>query len=185
MERAKEEYAVVLDFLQYGHPFDKRPAHRKTPIAQAIGRDHLVLLELVPKKGIFLQPHEEIYIGDGKRDKIHHISGKITLDQLTETAKNELSFIIKEFVMKNEQKYVSFFNKSNPINARMHQIELLPGIGKKHMWEIIEIRKEKEFESFEDIKNRVKLIPSPEKVIIKRIMQELEGKEKHHLFVDV
>ena len=67
----------------------------------------------------------------------------------------------------------------------MHQLELLPGLGKKHMWEIIDARKEKEFSSFADIKKRVKLMPDPEKAIIKRITQELKGNEKHRLFVDV
>ena len=66
----------------------------------------------------------------------------------------------------------------------MHQLELLPGVGKKHMWQIIEARNEKEFDSFKDIKDRVKLMPDPEKVVIKRIQMELEGAEKHKLFVD-
>ncbi|MDP6265782.1 MAG: DUF655 domain-containing protein, partial [Candidatus Woesearchaeota archaeon] len=44
---------------------------------------------------------------------------------------------------------------------------------------------EKPFESLDDIKKRVNLIPDPEKLIIKRIMLELEGTEKHKLFVDV
>ena len=37
MESGKEETVIVLDFLQNGYPFDKRPSHRKTPIIQAIG----------------------------------------------------------------------------------------------------------------------------------------------------
>jgi len=66
----------------------------------------------------------------------------------------------------------------------MHQLELLPGLGKKHMWEIIEQRDEKPFESFEDIKKRVKLMPDPEKSVIKRIIHEIEGQEKHFVFVE-
>ena len=66
----------------------------------------------------------------------------------------------------------------------MHQLELLPGLGKKHMWEIIEERKDKPFESFDDIKKRVKLMPDPEKAIIKRIISEIQGKEKHKIFAD-
>jgi len=65
----------------------------------------------------------------------------------------------------------------------MHQLELLPGLGKKHMWEILDIRKEKPFESFNDIKKRVKLMPDPKKAIIKRILAEIQGKEKHRIFV--
>jgi len=179
----KEEYAIILDFLPHGYPMDKRPMHLKTPIAQAIGKETLVLLELVPKKDTFLQPHEEAYIGEGKRDKIHHIIGKILPDRLTETAKSELNYIVGEIVNNNEQKFVEFYNKAGPLNTRMHQLELLPGIGKRHMLSILDARKEKPFENFKDIKERVKLLPDPEKAIIKRVLLELEGNEKHYLFV--
>jgi len=185
MERSKEENAIVLDFLPNGYALDDRPMYMKTPIAQAMGKEHFVLLELVPKKGVHLQLYEEVYIGEGKRDKIHHIVGKISSSKLTRTAKSELEFAIKDVIKKNDKKYIDFFNDARPLSTRMHQIELLPGVGKKHMWEIINAREEKPFESFEDLKKRVKLIPDPEKLIIKRIIEELEGNEKHRLFVDV
>ena len=183
MNLAKEEIVIVLDFLPNGYPFDRRPMHQKTPIAQAIGKDHFTLLELSTKREVFLQPYEEVYIGEGKRDKVHHIIGKLSLDRLTETAKMELNFIIKEIVKKKEQTFVEFFNTAAPINTRRHQIELLPGIGKKHMWQILESRKENPFKSFEDIKQRVSLMPDPEKLIIKRILIELNNEDKHKLFV--
>ena len=92
---------------------------------------------------------------------------------------------MKETVKKEEKKFVDFFNNAQPLSTRMHQLELLPGLGKKHMWGIIEERKGKPFESFDDIKKRVKLMPDPEKIIIKRITLELQGKEKHRIFVEV
>lgn len=182
-QEIKEEYAIVLDFLPNGYPFDSRPMHMKTPVAQAIGKDHFILLELVPKKGQFLQPYQEVYMGAGKREEIHHIVGKIPLDKLTQTAKMELEIVIKDIVIKNQSKFVSFFNSAGPINTRRHQLELLPGIGKKHMWELLERRKEKPFENFDDIKTRVKLMPNPETTIIKRIMSELEEQDRYKLFV--
>ncbi len=182
---AKEEHAIILDFLPNGYPMDRRPIHLKTAIAQALGKETLVLLELVPKKDCFLQPHEEVYIGEGKRDKIHHIIGKINPSRLTETAKSELNYIIEEVVKKNESRFVDFFNKAGSINMRMHQLQLLPGIGNKHMLAILDARSDKPFENFQDIKTRVNLLPDPEKAIIKRILLELEGTEKHYLFVKV
>ena len=184
-DKTKEETAIVLDFLPNGYSYDERPMYMKTPIAQAIGEEHFVLLELVPKKGIHLQPFEEVYIGDGKRDKIHHIIGKISIDKLSATAKSELEFVVKDIIKKNEEKFIDFFNKAQPLSTRMHQLELLPGLGKKHMWQIIETRDEKPFESLSDLKNRVKLMPDPEKAVVKRILQELQGTEKHKLFVDL
>lgn len=184
--KTKEETVIVLDFLPNGYPLDPRPSHRKTPIVQAIGKEHFVLLELVPKKEVTaVKSGEEVYIGEGKRDKIHHILGKLPMSKLTATAKSELEFVVKDIVDKNEKKFIDFFNKAQPLSTRMHQLELLPGLGKKHMWEILEARQQKLFESFKDIKDRVKLMPDPEKTIIKRIMVELQGDEKHRIFVDV
>jgi putative nucleotide binding protein len=184
-DQRKEEYAIVLDFLPHGYPFDNRPVHKKTAIAQAVGTSNFTLLELVPKKDIFLQPYERIYIGEGKRDKIHHIIGKLPVSRLTGTARKELQFVIREVVDADERRFVEFFNKAMPLSTRMHMMELLPGVGKKHMWQIIEQRDIKPFESFEDIKNRVKLLPDPKKSVVRRILLELEGQEKYGLFVDI
>jgi putative nucleotide binding protein len=143
------------------------------------------LLELVPKKDVKLQPNDEVYIGEGKRDQIHHIIGKLSLDKLTATGNSVLGDVIKYMIETQPKRFVDFFNKAQPLTTRMHQLELLPGVGKKHMWEIIEARRDKEFQDFQDIKNRVKLMPDPEKAVVKRIMLELSGNEKHRIFVDV
>ena len=182
-QEGKEEHALVLDFLQNGYAFDPRPSHQKTPIVQAIGKRYFTLLELVPKKDIVLQPHEEVYIGDGKRDKIHHIKGRLPFDRLTVTARSEVGPMIDDLVRKDEAYFVTFFNKAQPLTTRMHQLELLPGLGKKHMWEIIEARKEKPFENFLDIRKRVKIMPDPAAIVVKRILSEMEGLEKHRVFV--
>ncbi|MFW6230596.1 MAG: DUF655 domain-containing protein [Nanoarchaeota archaeon] len=184
MQRPREEKAIVLDFLQHGYPFEKEDNFRKTPIAQAIGATYFVLLELVPKKDVFLQPYEEVYVGEGKREKIHHIRGKLQLSKLTGTASSELEFVISDLVKKTEDRFVKFFNNARPLTTRMHELELLPGLGKKHMWELIDEKRAEPFASFADIKKRVKLMPDPVKIITKRIVQELEGNQKHNLFVD-
>src|SRR3989338_4816413 len=118
-KHAKEETAIVLDFLPNGYPFDTRPSHRKTAIVQAIGKEHFVLLELVPKKEAIIQPNEEIYIGEGKRDKIHHIIGRLPMEKLTATAQSELEYVVKQMVEKHEHQFVDFFNKAQPLTTRM------------------------------------------------------------------
>jgi putative nucleotide binding protein len=174
----KEETAIVLDFLPHGYPLEGK----MIPIAQAIGAKFFTLLELVPRRGIALQPKEEVYIGSGKRDKISYILGRLQKEKLTETAKIELNDFIEKLVMQQEAKFVEFFNKAEPINTRLHQIELLPGFGKKHMQAILQERDVKPFESFEDIKKRIKSIPDPKKVIEKRLLEELTEKVKYKLF---
>ncbi|MBN1175870.1 DUF655 domain-containing protein [Candidatus Woesearchaeota archaeon] len=182
-EVKREEEAIILDYLSNGYASDTRPSHLKTSVAQAIGKNNLNILELVPRKGVDLQPGEEVYVGDQKRDKIHHVIGKISIDKLTATARGELEDTIKNIIKLREPEFVDFFNKSQPLSIRMHSLELLPGLGKKHMQMVVEERRGDPFKSFDDIKARVKLIPDPEKLIIKRIIKELEGNEKYGLFV--
>lgn len=175
----KEEYAIVLDYLPYGYPLEKK----MMPIAQAIGYDNLTLLQLVPRRGVKLELKEKVYIGEGKRDKVYYILGRLPREKLTETAKIQLQEFISNEVKEHEKRFVDFFNTSDAINTRLHQIELLPGFGKKHMTAILEERKSKLFESFEEIKKRIPNIPDPKKAIEKRLLQELESIERHNLFI--
>lgn len=181
--RSREEFAIVLDFLPNGHTFDSR-AGRSQPVAQVVGKERFLLLELTPRQGVFLQPYEEVYIGDGKRDKVHHILGRVGIDKLSTTARSELDFVLHDIVKKNPQRFVQFFNKAGPLTIRTHSLELLPGFGKKHMWEVLERRQDKEFADLKDLRERAKMIPDPEKAIVRRILQEMAGEEKHYLFVE-
>ncbi|MBI3190755.1 DUF655 domain-containing protein, partial [archaeon] len=60
-----------------------------------------------------------------------------------------------------------------------------PGVGKKHLMDILEERRKKPFDSFEDLKQRVRQFSDPAKAIVSRIMQELEGNEKYYIFTPV
>ncbi len=179
MKMEKEENAIILDYLPNGYPLERK----MIPVAQAIGKRNLILLELVPRRGISLEVGEEVYIGEGKRDKIYYILGRLHRERLTESAKNQLQEFIEKIVKEREKEFVEFFNKSEAINKRLHQVELLPGFGKRHMHEILNQRKEKDFVSFEDMKKRIQNLPDPEKAIQKRILTELINIERHNLFV--
>jgi putative nucleotide binding protein len=175
----KEEHAIVLEFLPHGYPLEGK----MMPIAQAIGKNNFSLLELAPRRGVSLEVGEEVYIGEGKRDKIYYILGRLKREKLTESAKVQLEEFIKKVVEEQESRFVEFFNKSDAINKRIHQVELLPGFGKKHMKEIIEKRREEEFKSFADMKERITNLPDPEKAIEKRIFKELTEMERYNLFI--
>jgi putative nucleotide binding protein len=174
----KEENVIILEYLPNGYPLEKK----MMPIAQAIGENNLILLELVPRRGVELKIGEKVYIGEGKRDKIYYILGRLHREKLTESAKQQLEEFISQVVKEREKEYVEFFNKSDAINKRIHQIELIPGMGKKHMQEILKQRHEKPFESFKDIKSRIQNLPDPEKAVKKRIIQELTNMERYNLF---
>ena len=91
--------------------------------------------------------------------------------------------MIEQVVTGRETDFVTFFNKAISITPKLHMLHLLPGIGKKLMWEVLEARNRKPFESFADISTRIKSIPHPEKMIQARILEELQDKDvKYHLF---
>lgn len=175
----KEEYAIILDYLPYGYPMENKPV----PVAQAIGLKNLTLLQLIPRRGISLQPNEKVYIGEGKRDKIYYIGGRLPREKLTETAKLNLEDYVRAYVEENEKAFVEFFNSADAINTRVHQLELLPGVGRKHTQEILKEREIKKFESFKELKERIPSMPDPKKVIEKRILEELMQMQRQNLFV--
>jgi len=175
----KEEYAIVLDYLPNGYPLERK----MIPIVQAIGEKDLTLLELVPRRGENFEIGERVYIGEGKRDKVYYILGRLDREKISESAKAQLEEFIKKIVKERENEFVDFFNKSEAINKRVHQLEFLPGLGKKHMRDILAQRKEKSFESFEDIRKRIPNLPDPEKAVERRIFKELVEKERYNLFV--
>ena len=175
----KDDHAIVLDFLSHGH----HGMDRSLPVAQIIGEQYFSLLEVIVREDVNLKIGDRVYIGDGKRDKIKYIRGRIEPNQLTVAAKEELPIVVKEIVENKPERFVDFFNKSGPVSTRLHQIELLPGIGRKHLWAILDERKTRPVESFEDLKKRVQLLPNPENTIIKRVLDELDDKDKYRLFV--
>ncbi|MCX8172779.1 MAG: DUF655 domain-containing protein [Archaeoglobaceae archaeon] len=180
-----EDYAYVLDFLPYGHVDDKRPIHKREPLAQVVGEKYFTLLELSLKKDKNPLVMDRLYIGKGERDVVNRIKKKLRYEELTPSAKKELPFVVEKIVRQREQEFVEFFNKAEPITTRMHQLELLPGVGKKTMWTIIEERKVEPFKNFDDISRRVKGI-QPVKLVVGRIIYELQNPTaKYHIFVQV
>ena len=63
----------------------------------------------------------------------------------------------------------------------MHSLELIPGIGKRLMFQILELRERYPFESYEDLKERTSL-SDPVKLIAKRVLKELSEEEKYYIF---
>ncbi|MEW5937786.1 MAG: DUF655 domain-containing protein [Candidatus Thermoplasmatota archaeon] len=179
-----EDYAYILDFLPQGLPDDKR--FRREPMAYAIGEDRFKLFELTPKPNKTLIVGERVYIGKDaqRRKEILHVKRRVRYDDITNSAHGELPYVILEIVKAREKDFVKFFNDARAITTRFHMLELLPGMGKKTMWAVVEERKKRPFESFKDIEERVPTVHHPEKLIARRIEQELaETDQKYHLFI--
>ena len=179
--RLYEEYAYVLDFLQYGRPVADKSRHLALPTVQVIGETYFTLLEAEVRSGAPVSLHERVYIGKDRREKINRIMGRIGYNDLTANAKAEVLSVLEELIGNQEQRFVAFFNNSQAITPRMHALELLPGIGKKSMWQIINARDKKPFSNFKDLQDRTS-VGDPIKVIAKRILDELTGGEKYRIF---
>jgi len=175
----KDDFIIVLDFLHHGKATDRRAE----PLVLGIGDKYFNLLELVIKEDVAVKEKDRLYIGDEKRDQVKYIRGRARYEELTSFAKDMLEEIVTEIVSNNEKRFVDFFNKAGALTTRMHSLELLPGIGKKHLWSILAERKKKPFETFKELGERVEMMPDPKKMVIKRILEELEGKDRHRIFV--
>jgi len=187
MEKRYEEYAYVLDFLPHGRAGVRpsgRAGYRAEALVQLIGEEFFTLLEALVKEGVVLRSHDRVYVGKEAREEITYIIGRIGYEELTAAAKMELPAVISRIVLNREQWFVNFFNTAQAITPRMHALELLPGIGKKYMWQVINEREKKPFESFDDLQKRTEL-PNPVKLITKRILEELAGDSKYQLFTRV
>ncbi|MEM4272418.1 MAG: DUF655 domain-containing protein, partial [Candidatus Bilamarchaeaceae archaeon] len=78
--------------------------------------------------------------------------------------------------------FINFMNKAAPISMRVHQLDLLPGIGKRNMEEILKEREKGSFTDFADLKKRVPTLADQIGIFVHRIISELEGKERYYLF---
>jgi len=184
MEKRYEEYAYILDFLPHGRPgvhVSGRAGYRAGALVQLLGEQFFTLLEALVKERVMLKPHDRVFVGKEAREEITYIIGRIGYEELTAAARTELPSVIGRIVLNREEWFVQFFNTARAVTPRMHALELIPGIGKKYMWQVINERERRPFESFEDLQKRTEL-PNPVKLITKRVMEELEGESKYRVF---
>ena len=184
MEKQYEEYAYVLDFLSHGKPGSRptgRAGYRAGALIQSVGEEFFTLLEALVKEELVLKPGDRVYVGKESREEVTYIIGRIGYEELTAAAKAELPTVIAKVVQNREAWFVNFFNTARAITPRMHALELIPGIGKKYMWQVINEREKKPFLNFEDITKRTEL-PNPVKLITKRVLEELDSESKYRLF---
>jgi putative nucleotide binding protein len=179
-EKKYEEYAYVLDFSPRGKSAVIKG--REGPIVQAIGEDRLTLLELLAVENQNFEPGERVRIGKEGREKIVSVLGKLSFEELTPESKSSLLTVVEKIVKSNESKYVAYFNELQPLTPRLHGLELIPGIGKTFMKQIVDGRERQPFKSFEEIQQRVGL-REPAKLLARRIVEELSGGSRINLFI--
>lgn len=174
-----EDFARVIDFMPEGRSTDRE----REPTAQLVGEKYFTLLEVAIKRNTPCSLGQRLYIGKDARVEVEKIKKRIDFQDLSATARNELPLVAKNIIHDREAEFVNFFNKAGPISIRLHQLELLPGIGKKHLQQILEARETKPFATFKDIQERVSLLPDPASLLLTRITDETQGDSKYYLFV--
>ncbi|PSP72423.1 DUF655 domain-containing protein [Halobacteriales archaeon QS_3_64_16] len=170
---------VVLDFLPQGRPDDRQHNAEKVPLAHAIGEENFRLVELT------IAQDADVSFGDRLEADGAAIerSSEITYENLTSTAESELEYVLEEIADREERRFVDIYNDAQPITLRLHQLNLLPGIGKKLRNTILDERKRSPFESFADVEERVAGLHDPQQVLIDRVLEELrEDDLKYRMF---
>ena len=170
--------AAVLDVLPHGRSDDDRPQHQKEPLAYALGVDEFHIYELS------LDEDDDIAFGDRIDLTAFGRLTEVDFEDLPSGARQELEYAVEEIVDADERRFVDFYNEAQPITLRLHQLNLLPGIGKKLRNTILDERKRKPFESFEDLEERVSGLHNPKEVLVERIQEELRDDDlKYRIFV--
>lgn len=178
--RKFEEYAYILDYVQSGRSSIVKM--REGLIIQAIGEEHLTILELLGIKNEKFGIGDRVYIGKEGRAKILSVLGRIDYNNLTPTAKNELQTVVEKIVSEHESRFIDYFNSAQPMTPRVHSLELIPGIGKTYMKSILLERDKKKFTSFVDLQNRTGMRDAS-KHLAKRICDEIAGETRMNIFV--
>lgn len=173
-----EDYAWVVEYLSAGRATDMR----KEPMVQLVGDQFFTLLEASVKKEASVVVGTKLFVGKGERAEVDRIKRRITYEELTNGAKELLPSVIKRIVGDREEVFINFLNKAGPISMRVHQLDLLPGIGKRNMEEILKAREAEPFKNFADLKSRVSTVSDPAGIFVHRIISELEGRERYYLF---
>ncbi|MEM0123279.1 MAG: DUF655 domain-containing protein [Conexivisphaerales archaeon] len=179
-QKKYERLVYVLDFRLNAQA--KTLKNKNGTILETIGVDYFMLLELLAVPGSSFVIMEKINISKENRSKVLSVLGRLKYDDLSQVAKNILQQAIETIVNDNQKNFVNFFNQSVPITPRLNALELIPGIGKTLMLEIIREKEKRPFTDFKDIQERVGL-KDPAKRLTERIMDEIKGNQQIYLFV--
>jgi len=174
---------VLLDFFPSGRSEGGPRGYERQPLGYGLGRDSFGLFEIVFEEDADVGIGDSVVVApEAEREDIVD-SWEIDHDDLSGGAESELEYVIREIVESEEDRFVDFFNDAQPITLRLHQLNLLPGIGEKLRNSIIDERKRKPFESFEELEGRVNGLHDAQDILVERIMEEIREEDlKYRLF---
>jgi putative nucleotide binding protein len=148
--------------------------------AHLVGEDHFALLEVTLKKGASVDIGERVYVGPGTRDKVDKIVRRIRYDDLQPQGRENLRIVVRKIVEQKQEFFIKWINTAGPITLKLHSLELLRGVGKKKVQELLDERRKKPFSSYEEVKQRtgIDLVD----LLTDRILKEIAGEDPYYLF---
>lgn len=172
---------LVLDYLPHGRADDDRPQYQKDPLAHGIepATFGLVELALTPESSLTIGTTVQIAPPEESIERVREIE----YADLSGGAQSELEHVVADLVEANEDRFVEFFNEAGPITLRLHQLNLLSGIGDKLRDTILDERERNEFTDLDDLDERVDGLHDPKGILVDRIIAEIQDDDvKYKLF---
>jgi putative nucleotide binding protein len=175
--------AVVLDYLPHGRADDDRPQYRTSPVAYALDTDRFRLLAVEFEDDVGLSIGDDLSVDPTPEAATRF--REVDYGELSGGAQSELDYVVEDLVTdEQEARFLEFYQEAGPITLRLHQLDLLPGIGEKLRNAITDAREREPFADFDDVEERVDGLHDPAGKIVERIMNEIRepGEQKYHLF---
>ncbi|MFP9193420.1 DUF655 domain-containing protein [Natronosalvus vescus] len=175
--------AVVLDYLAHGLS-DGRRRYQQSPAGYALGVDDFTLYEVAFDETARITIGTRVVVEPQEERDVVEDCRPVEYERLSSGAQSELEYVIHDLIEEDEERFVDFYNEAQPITLRLHQLNLLPGIGKKLRNTVLDERKRKPFESFKELEERVSGLHDPGDVLANRILEELRDEDlKYRTFV--
>lgn len=176
--------AIVLDYLAHGVSDDGRPQYERSPVGYAVDVEDFTLYELALDEETRVTIGDEVVVEPRNEREIVVDANEIDYGDLSSGAASELEYVIEDVIEEDEQRFADFYNDAQPITLRLHQLNLLPGIGKKLRNAVLDERKREPFDSYEDLADRVSGLHDPADILAERILEEIQNDDlKYRIFV--
>lgn len=138
--------------------------------ARIVGTNYFQLVDFELNLDADVKVQDKIFIGKGN-DIVKQERAQLSYDDLNKNEEFELEKAVHSIVIADEPKYVQFFNEQSKEASKLHNLD---GISRKLGSKIIADKElNGDFESFEDIDNRIRFIESSKDLIVKRVLYEL------------
>jgi len=174
--------AVLLDFFPNGRSEGGR--YGRQPTGFALETETFGLYEIVFEDGTDSTIGDEVVVEPPDARTGTKRVREVEYGDLSGGAQSELEYVVEELIEDEEDRFVEFFNEAGPITLRLHQLNLLPGIGDKLRENIVDGRKRQPFADFDDMEDRVSGLHDPRSVLAERIVEEIsEDDMKYYLLV--